>query len=89
MKISRKRPGLLKQRWKVCNSHDKTNRHLWQKEAYLLYVEYLFRCSDNADARIFAKGEVINMLAEYDYDTDIAVQRSLVIDVGDQPIITH
>ena len=30
-----------------------------------------------ADARIFTKDEVINMLvAEYDYDTDIAVQRS-------------
>ena len=33
--------------------------------------------SNAVDARIFAKEEVINMLvAEYDYDTDIAVQRA-------------
>ena len=38
---------------------------------------------DAADARIFAKEEVINMLiAEYDYDTDIAVQRRESLMIG-------
>ena len=36
-----------------------------------------------ADARIFAKEEVINLLvAEYDYDTDIAVQREESLRIG-------
>ena len=31
-------------------------------ETYRVYVEHLFRRSDNADARIFAKEEVINIV---------------------------
>ena len=46
-------------------------------QAYRVYVEDTFLPCDAADARIFAKEEVVNMLlAEYDYETDIAVQRA-------------
>ena len=41
--------------------------------------------SNAVDARIFAKEEVINMLvAEYDYDTDITVQREESLRIGIQ-----
>ena len=57
---------------------------------YYFYAEFQDRITTvsiifpkSADARIFAKEEVINMLiAEYDYDTDIAVQRRESLMIG-------
>ena len=58
-------------RWSRCKKLGKK-----VPQVYRVYVEDTFLPCDAADARIFAKEEVINMLiAEYDYDTDIAVQR--------------
>ena len=65
-------------RWSRCKKLGKK-----VPQAYRVYVEDTFLPCDAADARIFAKEEVINMLiAEYDYDTDIAVQRRESLMIG-------
>ena len=65
-------------RWSRCKKLGKK-----VPQVYRVYVEGTFLPCDAADARIFAKEEVINMLiAEYDYDTDIAVQRRESLMIG-------